>query len=119
MWTIDDYREQIEAALRFADDSHSFADVKAAVSVGDLQFWPGVHSVIITEVVEVPRYRSLNIFLAGGKMAELDAMLPEVENFAQVVGADRITLTGRKGWARSFLIDEGYVERAVLMEKRI
>lgn len=116
---IDTYRPQIEAALQHADNSHSFEEVKALVARGDLQFWPGFSSVIITEIVEVPRYRALNLFLAGGTLAELRAMLPEVEKFAASVGADRITLTGRKGWARSFLTDIGYVEKLVVMEKKV
>lgn len=117
MQLIEHYQTQIEDALKYADDSHSFADIKAAVERGELQFWPGVHSVIITEVVEFPRYKALNLFLAGGKLWELDAMLPEVEKFAEVVGADRITLNGRKGWTRSFVAQRGYREKSVVMEK--
>lgn len=116
---IDRFRTHIEAALKFADDSHSFEDIKAAVEKGELQFWPGFSSVIITEIVQVPRYRALNLFLAGGNRPELQAMLPEIEKFAEHVGADRIILNGRKGWLRSFLIDEGYGEKSVTMEKKL
>jgi hypothetical protein len=116
---IDNYREQIEAALKFADDSHSFEDIKAAVENEQLQFWPGFSSVVITEIIQLPRYRALNLFLAGGNIPELQAMLPEIEVFARHVGADRIVLTGRKGWLRSFLVHEGYGEKMVTMEKKL
>jgi hypothetical protein len=116
---IDSYREQIEAALKFADDSHSFEDIKAAVENEQLQFWPGFSSVVITEIIQLPRYRALNLFLAGGNIPELQAMLPEIEVFARHVGADRIVLTGRKGWLRSFLVHEGYGEKMVTMEKKL
>lgn len=119
MRLLDAYQKQIEEALHYADDSHSFEDIKVSVERGELQFWPGVHSVIITEVVEVPRYTALNLFLAGGRMEELAAMLPEVEKFAQIVGADRITLNGRKGWTRSFVAERGYSEKSVVMEKKL
>jgi len=116
---IEQFRDHIEAALAFADDSHSFADIKRGVEKGELQFWPGFSSVIITEIVQVPRYRALNLFLAGGNISELQAMLPELEKFAGQVGADRIILNGRKGWLRSFLVHEGYAEKSVTLEKKI
>lgn len=116
---IEDYRLQIEAALHYTDDSHSFEDIKSAVERGELQFWPGPHSVVITEITQVPNYRALNLFLAGGVKEELEAMLPEIEKFAKHVEADRIVLTGRKGWVRSFLKDEGYAEKLVVMEKKL
>ena len=116
---IDRYRPQIEAALAFADDSHSFEDIKQSVVSGDLQFWPGLSSVVITEIVRYPRYTALNLFLAGGNMDELEAMLPEIEKFAKHVGADRLVLAGRKGWVRSFLKNEGYAEKLVVMEKKL
>ncbi len=115
---IDSYRTHIEAALSFADDSHSFEDIKRAVEAGELQFWPGLSSVVITEVVKLPRYKALNLFLAGGNVLELQAMLPEIEQFARHVGADRMTLAGRKGWVRSFLKTEGYAEKMVVLEKK-
>jgi len=119
MMKIEQFRDHIEAALKFADDSHSFEDIKKAVEKGELQFWPGFSSVIITEIVQVPRYRALNLFLAGGNIPELRAMLPELEKFAGQVGADRIILNGRKGWLRSFLVHEGYAEKTVTLEKKI
>lgn len=115
---IDAYRKQIEAALAYADDSHSFEDIKKDVASGALQFWPGMSSVVITEIVTVPRYKALNLFLAGGNMTELQAMLPELEHFAKHVGADRMMLNGRKGWLRSFLKLEGYTEKSVVLEKK-
>lgn len=117
--SIDKYRTQIEAALKFADDSHSFDDIVQAVKKGELQFWPGFSSVVITEIIKLPRYTALNLFLAGGNIPELQAMLPEIEKFAAHVGADRIVLNGRKGWLRSFLVHEGYGEKTVTLEKKL
>lgn len=116
---MEQYRSQIESALKFADDSHSFEDIKAAVGRNELQFWPGFSSVVITEIIQLPRYKALNLFLAGGNIPELQAMLPEIEKYAAYVGADRIVLTGRKGWLRSFLVHEGYAEKMVTMEKKL
>lgn len=115
---LERYRKQIEAALVYADDSHSFEDIKQAVEAGTLQFFPGLSSVVVTEIVVFPRYKALNLFLAGGNMTELQAMLPEIESYAKYVGADRMILTGRKGWTRSFLKHEGYTEKMVTMEKK-
>jgi hypothetical protein len=113
------YRRQIEEALRYADHSHSFEDICEMVRTGQLQFWPGPNSVIITELLEYPSYRALNFFLAGGDIVELETMYPLIEKWGRAAGCDRAVATGRKGWERSFLTrKEGFVPKLVVYEKK-
>lgn len=113
-----EYRSQIEAALAYADDSHDFEDVAASVASGNMQYWPGVRSVIVTEIIVYPRYKALNFFLAGGDLAELEFMYPRVEAWGRMMGCDRAVLTGRKGWERSFLTRrEGWHPTLAVFEK--
>lgn len=117
---IREYREYIEAALKYADDSHSFEDIVRGVEAEQLQFWPGVRSVIITEILTYPNYRALNFFLAGGDIDELEAMYTPIENWAQGRGCDRAILTGRKGWDRSFLTaKQGWRSKLTVYEKKL
>lgn len=102
-----DYREQVEAALVYAGKSHTFEDVFAAIKRGEMQCWLGPASIIVTELVKYPQHTVLNMFLAGGKMAELELMTPTVLAWGKHMGCKRATLSGRRGWARSFLTRSG------------
>lgn len=108
--SIEDYRAGIEAALVYAGGTHTFDDIVAGVAAGDYQFWPGPSSVVITEIVEYPRLRALNFFLAGGgNLAELEAMTPHILEWGRTQGCTRALFTGRRGWTRTFLTRTGWV----------
>lgn len=118
MKQITEYRRQIEAALQYADGTHTFEDVVRQVAKGDLQFWPGPASVLITEILEHPQRRTLNFFLAGGDLAELERMTPSVLQWGKQLGCTRAIMLGRKGWERSFLVRTGWtLPPLVVLEK--
>lgn len=116
---IDSYRTEIEAALVYAGGSHTYDDVKAEVEAGTLQFWPGVRSVLITGIVEYPRRKVLSIFLAGGVLDEIEAMLPVVLAWGREQGCSSATAIGRRGWTRTFVTAQGWTANAVLYEKEL
>lgn len=115
--TLDEARPVLEKALDLAGGTHTWEDVVQAVHTGHLQFWPGVRSAIITEIIEYPRMRTLHFFLAGGNIAELKVMLPPIEAWGQSKGCTSASLTGRLGWSRSFLTQDGWTPKAVVMTK--
>lgn len=115
--SIDNYRTYIEDALAYAGGTHTFEDIRDAVTAGTLQFWPGVTSAIVTEVIDTPRKRSLHFFLAGGNLAELEAMTPGILDWGREQGCTVAGLTGRRGWERTFLARTGWVPTLVLFEK--
>lgn len=116
---IQGYEKQITRALEYAANTYTFDDVCKAVSESRLQFWPGPNSVIITEILEYPQYRTLNYFLAGGNLAELAAMLPGVEEWGRTQNCTRAIFTGRKGWERTFLVEKGYAPELVVFGKTL
>lgn len=112
------HREQIEAALGYAQGTHTFEDIQAAVEAGSLQYWPGVRSVIVTEIIQYPRAKALHFFLAGGDIDELEEMYPLVEEWGRSQGCTVASMAGRAGWSRSFLTrKEGWTPTAVLFSK--
>lgn len=114
---LDDYEPLVSAALHYAGGTHTFSDVKEQVQAKRLQYWTGPHSVVITEIIEYPRMKVLNFFLAGGKMPELEAMYSELIEFGRAQGCSAAIITGRKGWARSFLTrNEGWNETLTVLE---
>lgn len=115
-----DRRDQIEAALQYADGSHRFEDIVAAVEAGRMQFWPGPGSAIITEILETPGYKSVNFFLAGGELPELERMTPVVLEWAKAEGCTKAIFAGRPGWERTFLTRTGWEKsKLVVLEKQL
>ncbi len=102
------FRHHIEKALGYGDDTHTFADVQDMVAAGKAQFFPGPASCIVTELVLDPRRKSVHFFLAAGKMSELEIMTPHILDWAKSEGCTHATLSGRKGWQRSFLSRTGW-----------
>lgn len=108
----------IQGALRYAKGSHTVEDVQEEVNAGRMQLWRGVSSAIITEIIEYPRFRVLNFFLAGGNRAELETMYPPIEQWGRTMGCKRAAMLGRKGWDRTFLTQkEGWTQTLVAYEK--
>lgn len=107
----------IEAALAHAGNTHTPADVWAAIERRDAQFWPLHDSVIVTEIVSYPAGRSVRFWLAGGNLDELLEAEPLVTRWAKEnYGCTRAEVIGRKGWVRK-LTD--YRPAAVLLTKEI
>src|SRR5438552_10467942 len=100
----------LERALVYAGGSHTLADIEAAVATGAMQQWLGDESAIITEIRETPRQRILLFFLAGGRMAELRAMAPPIMEWGRSLGCVKAQLLGRKGWAKSPIVMDGWKE---------
>lgn len=117
--TLEQARPHIEAALGYSTGTHTFGDVVRMVDEGRLQFWPGPHSAIVTEIIEYPQQRTLHYFLAGGNLAEIERMLPEIEAWGRAQGCTAASLTGRKGWERTFLKREGWTSSLVVMTKEL
>ncbi len=114
-----DYAECIQKALDFGGNVYTIEDVERLIAEGKAQFFPGKDSVIVTEVIEYPQTKNLHMFLAGGNLEELEEMLPAVIEWGREQGCNRASLSGRRGWERSFLRDQGWKPTLILMEKEI
>ena len=112
-------RPEIEKALKYSAGTHTFDDVVELVQQAKMQFWPGRSSVIVTEIVLHPQSKCLNYFLAAGKMDELEMMTPMIESWGKGLGCTRVTLAGRKGWQRTFLVSQGYKPQWWIMSKEL
>jgi len=101
---VEDFKKSekfLQAALKY-DDTHNLQDVADKIDSGDMQLWPAPKGVMVTQVQDFPRKRILHVYLAGGNLETVLALIPHIEKFAQDVGCQRITSTGRRGWERIF-----------------
>ena len=110
-------RHHVEAALEYSGGTHNFDDVAEMVGDHRLQLWPASNSVVLTEIIVYPRLKNLHYFLAGGDLDELSRMRPMIESWGKSIGCTRVTLAGRKGWAKTFLKDEGYSPQWAVLAK--
>ena len=92
----------LEPALEY-DNTHNMQDVADCIDSCTMQLWPSENSAVVTQVQKFPRMKVLHIFLAGGNLEELETLTPHIQKFAEHMGCQNITLTGRRGWSRTFV----------------
>lgn len=110
----------ISDALEYADGTHTLDDVRALLDEGSLQLWPGAASAVVTQLIQTPRQKLLHFFLVGGNMDELKRLYPIILDWGRANGCTRATLSGRKGWERTFLTrEEGWTTPLVCMQKEL
>jgi len=109
----------VEAALEYSGGTHNFDDIAEMVEKSRLQVWPAANSVVLTEIIVYPRLKNLHYFLAGGDLDELSRMRSMIESWGKSIGCTRVTLAGRKGWAKTFLKDEGYRPQWSVLAKEL
>lgn len=112
----------VERALAEGAGRLSADDVLEHLRAGGMQLWalvteegePEVVAVLVTEMMQYPSKRVLDLALMGGDHMEewLDA-LPVLEEWARGQGIDQIQVHGRRGWKRV----TGYPETAVVLVK--
>lgn len=96
---MDSPLRHIQAAIDACGVDHTVDEVITRIQQGTAHLWTAETATGVTEYDG----KDLHIWLAGGKLSGLLAMLPSVESFARVSACNRVILGGRKGWRRVFL----------------
>lgn len=118
MTHIDDSREFLEPALAYSGGTHEWSDVVSGVHSSRMQLWANERGAAITEILEYPRKRVLNVFLAGGDMDQILEMLESAKAWGAQQGCEAICMSGRKGWLR-VLNKHGWQEQFATMSSQI
>jgi hypothetical protein len=109
----------IAAALPYSGDTHTIDDIERGIATGRFGFYPLANAALVVEVIEYPQLRALHIFLAGGDLGELKFFTNRVApDIARRLGCSRITIAGRKGFARA-LSDIGFEPRWYVLSKEV
>lgn len=93
-------REGIEAALAYANGSHTFDDVVMKIITGECHFYKLAGCFLIMQVIVYPQYKTYHCFLASGSQEALDETWEGVKTTAKHMGCKLVTITGRPGWER-------------------
>jgi hypothetical protein len=121
MATLDhsELQRRLMRALDVAGKTHGPEDVARAVADGRMQAWTAGDSLVITEVLNFPQARALNVFLAVGNLDEVMSLQPAIEAFGREHGCSVMRMEGRKGWAR-VLPDHGWKQdKKVIYERTL
>lgn len=97
---LEKFQVDIEAALSYAEHSHSFDDIVSRVLMETVDFYPLENSFIIMEIHEYPNYRAYHGFLAGGNWEEIMAFQPKMLEIAKAFGCRYLSISGRHGWTK-------------------
>lgn len=95
------YAEQLQEALDLAGGTHSLDDVRSMIESGEAQLWERGDAVLITQIDDYPQKRVLTIWLAAGKLEDVLAAVPVLEEMLSAeLGVEQVTVVGRRGWAK-------------------
>jgi len=107
----------LEKAVAQFGGTHRKEHVLERVIHNRAQLWTELDAAAVTSVecydtglVEV------RIWLGGGSIEGLRVIEKRVEAWARLIGAQRLTILGRRGWLRAL---DGWNEMAVMMTKEI
>lgn len=95
-------RDALLPAIEMTDGTHNEDDVLAGLLSGQFKLWRNGSSACVTEFCQYPRMKTINVFIAGGKLEEIAPLQIEIENYGRKMGCQRATLLAvRDGWQRS------------------
>jgi hypothetical protein len=91
-------REQVEQALALMGNTHSYEDILDMIDSGSMQSFSDGDTWAVTQVIDFPRKRVLEVFLVVGTLEGVTTIEPAVMDFAKHIGADIVRAFGRNGW---------------------
>lgn len=107
-------RKVLQPAIDRQRGAATWEDVVSGVGSGALHVETRGRSAIVTQGVRWRRKAGVNIWLAGGDLVDVAALVAAVIERAKP--GDRVTFEGRMGWHRDkFMKALGFTTRAVVM----
>lgn len=113
--SLEAFRPQITKAVGYTNGAYEFEDIQRGLDEGTLQALWLPHSVLIYTIESHPRFPVCNVFLAAGRMEDMARFELAIVEVARIYGCKRITMTGRRGWMRSFLTAESNWKESTLV----
>lgn len=107
-----------EKALKRYGGTHTLQDVVDAISVGRMQSFVHGVSWAVTQVLDFPRKRVLELFLVVGRMEDMPNLRDQIEAYAKHIEADLIRANGREGW-RGFSKESGWSRKQSIFTKEL
>jgi metal-responsive CopG/Arc/MetJ family transcriptional regulator len=94
------HEEGLQRALDGMGNTHLLKDILAALEDGSMQSFAQGDTWVVTQVIEFPQKRVLEVFLVVGDGADLAALSDTITAFAQFQRCKLIRAYGRPGWLK-------------------
>jgi hypothetical protein len=104
-------------ALTRSGSTHSVADILEILQTQDNAFWMATpDSFLLSEIIDYPRKRIVNMSLAGGSLDDMRVFEPVMTTFARRNGCTESQIMGREGWHR---VLPGYRRCGLMLRKSL
>ena len=101
-------REQVEKVLARMGGTHTLADILALIEKGDMQSFSDGDTWVVTQVLQLPRKRVLEVFMVIGTLEGMRAIEPAVMDFAKQLDVGLVRAFGRDGWKKEMKTYAGW-----------
>ena len=91
---------RLEQALEHGGGAFALHDIVEGLEQGRFQLFWNNGGIAVTEIIQCPRKRYLNIFLAAGEMKAVLKLHKKVEKFAREMECNFMQASARKGWEK-------------------
>jgi hypothetical protein len=105
--------ERIQKALDI-DKTHAWSDVVRLLQEGKAQIFCSEHGAWVTEIVNYPLKRCLNVWIVAGKLPEVMLLQDAVLRFAAENKCDAVYATARLGW-KNVARAHGWKKKAMMI----
>lgn len=92
--------ELIKKALRIGGGTHELEDILVGIRQNVFQLFSADSAIVVTEILQSPRKKILNVFLVAGDFESIMGLTPKVDEFAKSEGCSFMITTGRFGLIR-------------------
>jgi hypothetical protein len=92
--------DQLQKALAFMGGTHTLQDIVEAIATGAMQSFSEGETWCVTQVLDLPRKRVLEIVLLIGDMTDAEMMHDRVMNYAIEKGCTLVRTFARVGWSK-------------------
>jgi hypothetical protein len=104
---------RIEKALA-RDKTHDWPTMLSMILAGKAQIFANAHGAWITEVVQTPLARWLNVWVVAGELPGVMELQDQVLDFARKQGCQHVVATARFGW-KNVAREHGWREHAMVI----
>lgn len=92
---------RLNRALRYVGYTHSLQDILDEIKAGTMQSFVSGDSWAVTCILDTPRRRVLEIFMAVGRLDNMPDLEFQIEEFAKANGVTLLRTFGRRGWLKT------------------
>ena len=110
------FRPEIESALAYSNEGHTFESLMSDVLLGHLYFAFNDTSCALLERVMGPLHSRVHVVLGAGTLQGLLDLYEVIAPKVKALGATKMTILGRPGFEKA-LKKQGWVSPKVYMER--